>query len=142
MSGSRRSRSHGTRTKTPPKQSSKGSSRRSRRALTLGDTPKAEKLVASIEAVPAGLRSPYLGAQALRYRGRLATSTDAAVECFEAAEARFRELGVVFWLAVTLLEHGELTGDSALLDEAREIFEDLQATPWLERLDVSAAEPR
>ena len=38
----------------------------------------------------------------------------------------FRELGVVFWLAVTLLEHGELIGDTALLDEAREIFEQLR----------------
>jgi len=28
-----------------------------------------------------------------------------------------------------------LTGDATLLDEAREIFEDLKATPWLKRLD-------
>ena len=40
-----------------------------------------------------------------------------------------------FWLAVTLLEHGELIGDTALLDEAREIFEQLEARPWLERLE-------
>jgi class 3 adenylate cyclase len=33
-------------------------------------------------------------------------------------------------------------GDSALLDEAREIFETLRATPWLERLDkVASARP-
>ena len=55
-------------------------------------------------------------------------------QSFEAAAAeRFRELGIPFWLAVTLLEHGELTGDESLLDEAREIFERLKATPWLER---------
>ena len=56
----------------------------------------------------------------------------------------FRELGLPFWLAVTLLEHGELTGDTALLDEAREIFEGLKATPWLERagaLARTSAEP-
>jgi predicted amidophosphoribosyltransferase len=35
----------------------------------------------------------------------------------------------------TLLEHGELIGDTALLDEAREIFEQLGATPWLARLE-------
>jgi len=46
---------------------------------------------------------------------------------------RFRELGLPFWLAVTLLEHGELTGDESSLAEAREIFEGLKATPWLER---------
>jgi class 3 adenylate cyclase/tetratricopeptide (TPR) repeat protein len=104
-------------------------------ALALGNSKKAEELVASIEAVPPGLRSPYLGAQALRFRARLAASEDLAVENFEAAAKRFRELGVVFWLAVTQLEHGELTGDASLLDEAREIFEQLEATLWLERLE-------
>ena len=65
----------------------------------------------------------------------LALSEDEATEQFDAAAKRFRELGVPFWLAVTLLEHGELTGDESLLDEAREIFEELEARPWLERLE-------
>ena len=60
-------------------------------------------------------------------------SNDAAG--FKAAAAGFREYDIPFWLAVTLLEHGELTGDPALLDEARGIFEELKATPRLERLD-------
>ncbi len=111
-------------------------------ALALRDSPRAEGLVASIEAVPPGLRSPYLGAQALRFRARLAESDDAALEGFEAAARRFRELGVVFWLAVTLLEHAELTGDGSLLDEAREIFERLDARPWLERLEKVGATTR
>ena len=93
----------------------------------------------SIDAVPPGLRSPYLGAQALRFRARLAASDEAPSSSFEAAAKRFRELGVVFWLAVTLLEHGELTGDESLLDEAREIFERLEARPWLERLEKVGA---
>ena len=88
----------------------------------------------TIEAVPPGLRSPYLGAQALRFRARLAAEDDAPT-LFEAAAKRFRELKIPFWLAVTLLEHSELTGDTALLDEAREIFEQLQASPWLARLE-------
>ena len=47
-----------------------------------------------------------------------------------------------FWLAVTLLEHGEWlvaqAGGEAepLLAEARAIFEQLGAAPWLERLDA------
>ena len=111
-------------------------------ALALGERAKAEELVGTIEAVPPGLRSRYLDAQALRFRARLAGSAEAAIEQYEAAEKRFRELGVVFWLAVTLLEHGELTGDTALLDEAREIFEGLKATPWLERAGArTSAEP-
>ena len=104
-------------------------------ALALGNSNRADELVASIDAVPPGLRSPYLGAQALRFRARLALSEDEAIEQFDAAAKRFRELGVLFWLAVTLLEHGELTGDETLLDEAREIFEQLDARPWLERLE-------
>jgi class 3 adenylate cyclase/tetratricopeptide (TPR) repeat protein len=107
-------------------------------ALALNERATAEELVASIEAVPPGLRSPYLTAQALRFRARLAGSDELAIEQYEAAAKRFRELGVVFWLAVTLLEHGELTGDSALRDEAREIFEYLEAQPWLVRLESAA----
>jgi hypothetical protein len=51
-----------------------------------------------------------------------------------------------FWLAGTLLEHGEWLGANGraeeaepLLTEAREIFEGLEAAPWLERLDARAA---
>jgi class 3 adenylate cyclase/tetratricopeptide (TPR) repeat protein len=113
-------------------------------ALALGERAKGEELVVTIEAAPPGLRSPYLGAQALRFRARLAGSDEAAIEHYDAAAKRFRELGIVFWLAVTLLEHGELTGDAALLDEAREILEGLRATPWLKRARAfvgTSAEP-
>jgi class 3 adenylate cyclase len=103
-------------------------------AIALGERARAEELVASIEAVAPGLRSPYLSAQALRFRARLAGSDDAAIEQYEAAVKRFRELGIPFWLAVTLLEHGELSGDATLLAEARELFDSLGATPWLERV--------
>jgi class 3 adenylate cyclase/tetratricopeptide (TPR) repeat protein len=109
-------------------------------ALALGDDKQAEELVASIEAVPPGLRSPYLGAQALRFRARLSASDDAALETFDAAAKQFRELGTPFWLAVTQLEQGERlvaaghAGDAEpLLAEARDIFGTLEATPWLER---------
>jgi hypothetical protein len=70
-----------------------------------------------------------------RFRGRL--GGDPAE--LDAAAERFREIGVPFWLAVTLLEHGELTGDESSLGEAREIFEQLEARPWLERLDAARA---
>ncbi len=101
-------------------------------ALALDERDRAEELVASIEAVPPGLRSPYLGAQAERFRALLA-GDDGAVERFEAAELAFAALGTPFWLAVTMLQHSELGGDASLLDEAREIFDGLKATPWLER---------
>jgi tetratricopeptide (TPR) repeat protein len=114
-------------------------------ALAIDDTQQAEALVASIEAIPPGLRAPYLGAQALRFRARLPSSDDAALEGFEAAAKRFGELKIPFWLAVTELEQAERLvsasrGSEAesLLAETREIFEQLEAIPWLERADALA----
>ena len=105
-------------------------------AFTLGESAKIEELLTSIETVPAGSRPPYLNAQARRFRARLAG--DGAG--YEAAAGQFRELAIPFWLAVTLLEHAEqLFGQGQpsqaepLLAEASEIFERLQARPWLER---------
>jgi class 3 adenylate cyclase/tetratricopeptide (TPR) repeat protein len=98
-------------------------------AMGLGDSAKIEELLANVEGVPIGSRPPYLDAQVRRFRARLGSDPAG----YEAAAHRFRELGLPFWLAVTLLEHGELTGDESSLAEAREIFEDLEATPWLER---------
>jgi predicted ATPase/class 3 adenylate cyclase len=104
-------------------------------ALAIGDSHKAEELLARIEAVPPGTRPPYLDAQARRLRARISGD----IAGFVGAEEIFRRLDVPFWLAVTLLEHGELTGDKPLLDEAREIFHLLNAQPWLDR--VAAASP-
>jgi hypothetical protein len=101
-------------------------------AFALGETAKIEELLTSIESIPPGSRSPYLDAQARRFRARL--TGDSAV--YEATAERFRALGVPFWVAVTLLEQGDVAG----LAEAREIFERLEATPWLERLAATAAE--
>jgi hypothetical protein len=103
-------------------------------ALALGESAKVEELVALVEAIPHGTRPPYLDAHAKRFRARL----DGDPSGHRAAAAQFRELNLPFWLAVTQLEHGDLTGDESSLDEAREIFEGLKATPWLERLDALA----
>lgn len=115
-------------------------------ALALGREDRADELVASIEAVPAGLRSPYLSAQALRFRARLAGDDESAVASSDAAARGFRELGALFWLAVTQLEHAgwllaqESPADAdAPLAEAREIFEGLDATPWIQRAGDLAA---
>jgi hypothetical protein len=70
-----------------------------------------------------------LEAHAHRFRSKL-TGDEAG---YRAAVGLFRELEMPFWLAVTLLEHGEATGAEPLLAEAREIFERLGATPWLDR---------
>jgi hypothetical protein len=57
----------------------------------------------------------------------------------------FRELETPFWLAVALLEsaewlvnEGRAEDAKPLLDEARELFERLRATPWLSRVEAVA----
>jgi tetratricopeptide (TPR) repeat protein len=109
-------------------------------ALAIGDRERAEALLSTIESLPPGLRPPFLDGQAHRFRARLAPTADEADPGYATAAARFRELELPFWLAVTLLEHGEWLGEQGrsdeaepLLAEAREIFERLGAAPWLER---------
>jgi predicted ATPase/class 3 adenylate cyclase len=115
-------------------------------ALTLGDLGQVRELLSRCAALPPVARTRYLRAQEARFAARLAAS---GTECetvdpdFRRATETFRELGMPFWLAVTLLEHGEwLTsegraGEAApLLEEAHVIFERLEARPWLERLEA------
>jgi class 3 adenylate cyclase/tetratricopeptide (TPR) repeat protein len=109
-------------------------------ALALGRRERVEELLATVEAVPPGLRSPYLHAQAVRLRARLASADEPAGEGFAEAAARFRDLGIPFWTAVTELEHAEWLAASDRAGEAEPLiaaatagFELLGATPWLER---------
>jgi tetratricopeptide (TPR) repeat protein len=111
--------------------------------IALGDSAKARELLAFLEDAPPGRRAPYLEAQAHRFRARL----DGNEADYEAAARLLRELEIPFWLAVTLLEHGESLLEQGrsneavpLLAEARETFERLEATPWLERVTSAAAE--
>ena len=121
-------------------------------AVGLGERGRAEELLQIIEAVPPGRLAPSLRAHAARYRARLAAedgqSKDAA-KGFAAAVSTFREFGMPYWLALTLLEQGEwLTSEGRaaeaepLLAEARETFERLEATRWLQRMGVAEAGSR
>jgi class 3 adenylate cyclase/tetratricopeptide (TPR) repeat protein len=110
-------------------------------ALALGDQAKAQDLIAPLEEAPPGRRAPFLEAQAHRFRGRL----DGDEAAYRAAESIFRERELPFWLAVVQLEHAELLLEQGrseeaepLLDGARETFERLEATPWLERIEMAS----
>jgi class 3 adenylate cyclase/predicted ATPase len=114
-------------------------------AIELGDTARLDQLLTSVEALPPGKTTRFYIAHTSRFRARLAGSDDsiAAERGFGEATALFREIGMPFYLAVVQLEHAELlaaVGRSdecgPLLTEARESFEWLRATPWLERLDA------
>ena len=120
-------------------------------AFALGRLDKVEELLGRIDAMQPGEMSAFLDAHRSRFRARLAAAQERAHDVeppFKAAARVFREYGLVFWLAVTLLEHGEwLIGQgrreeaAPLLAEAREVFERLEAAPWLERLSqVSGVE--
>ncbi len=107
-------------------------------AFALGDGAKIHQNLSTLAALDPGLRTPLLRAQQARFEARLDPAV--AVARFGAAEEIFRGLGTPFYLAVTLLEHGEwlleqarASDAAALLAEARETFERLGATPWLER---------
>ena len=110
-------------------------------AFALGELEACREVVAMLDALRPGELTPYLRAERARLRARL-DSSDAA---FKSSVAAFRELGWPFWLGVALVEHAEwlaAEGRAAqaepLFAEAREIFERLEARPWLERVDVQA----
>jgi tetratricopeptide (TPR) repeat protein len=118
--------------------------------IDLGDLDRAGALLAEMEEVSAGSGSPFLRAEIARIRGRvsgLRGDSVAAARAFEEAVARFRAMGLRFHLAVALSDFGrslEAEGRAEeagpIRAEAREIFEDLQATWWLERVDGSQQE--
>jgi class 3 adenylate cyclase/predicted ATPase len=117
-------------------------------ALQLDDVGKAEELIGRIDALPPGRSPQSLQAHALRFRALLAArrgDVDEAERLFKRTTALYRELSMPFHLAVARLEQGEwLTGQSRADEaelafaEARELFERLAATPWLERVDALA----
>jgi len=121
-------------------------------ALALPDLKKAEELLAIPESLDPGELTPFLQANTFRLSARLEATRgnhEQVEDRFRTAASLFREFGLVFHLAVTELEHAEwLTAqdraDDAepLLDEARRTFEQLQATPWLDRTALASAAKR
>jgi tetratricopeptide (TPR) repeat protein len=113
-------------------------------ALAMEDLVQAREVLADMQAVPAGQSSPYFKAQVARLSADVAAregDQEAARAGYQAAVASLRKLGVRFDLGVALAEQGLwLAGEGReeearpSLTEAREIFEDLRATWWLDRI--------
>jgi ATP/maltotriose-dependent transcriptional regulator MalT len=118
-------------------------------ALASGRIDRAVDAIAAVEALPPGDTGPLTRAQAARLRACVASAegdSERAESHFKTAAAAFREYGTPFYLACTELEHaewlvtdGRIEEAQSLLAEARDIFERLHATPWLERADALAA---
>ena len=114
-------------------------------ALATTDEAKVDELLAFIERVPPGELTPFLRAVGARFAARRAVlrgDGETAGAGFLAAARIFREIEAPFELAVVLLEHAEwLTSEGRVEEaelvaaEARDIFERLRATPYLERLE-------
>ena len=114
-------------------------------AFVLGDEAKVDDLLALVEHLPPGESTPSLRAVGARFSARRATlqgDSQTAAAGFLAAARIFREIEMPFELAIVQLEHAEwLAGEGRLeevvplIDDAREIFERLRATPYLERLE-------
>jgi class 3 adenylate cyclase/tetratricopeptide (TPR) repeat protein len=115
-------------------------------ALESGDLAKADELLRIPESLDPGELTPFLQANAARLRARADAASglsERVDERFAAAASLFREFDLVFYLAVTQLEHAEwlVSQDETdraepLLAEARETFELLRAKPWLDRVDA------
>jgi hypothetical protein len=119
-------------------------------ALALGKLDVVEEFLEIARGLGAGETSPFWRAHAPRIEAHLAATRgeDGIEERFERASTLFRASDMPFWLAVTLVEHGEWLlsagrGDKAapLLGEARDLFERLGARRWLERLDALGPAP-
>ncbi|MGN6431374.1 MAG: AAA family ATPase [Gaiellaceae bacterium] len=118
-------------------------------AFALGKLDRVEAFLAEVRAMPPGLTPPYLRAHSARFAARLAAAQnehELVEPSFEAAVQAFRDLGLPFYLAIALLEQGEwliARGRAAeaerRLEEAKAIFERLEARPWLDRFGRAAA---
>jgi len=114
-------------------------------SAVLSDPDEIRTLLGSLDGL--GVLSPSLEAQQARFRARL-PEYDADAE-LSTAEEIFHRLEAPFYLAVVQLEHAEWLARQGraveaerLLAEAREVFERLEARPWLERASAPAAGAR
>jgi hypothetical protein len=108
-------------------------------ALALGDHEEVRSLLEGVDRIPRGKVPRYLQAHAARVRAHLATSegdVETAEAGFKRASSTFRELSMPLWIGVSLLEYaewlvaeGRAAAAEALLTEARQTFERLEARP-------------
>ena len=112
-------------------------------AFALDDLDRVTELLGEWERLPPLDRTPFGEAHQARFTGQLAVrrgEAGAVEPALRRATALFRQLSMPFYVAITLLEHGEwlagqarAAGAEPLLVEARSTFEQLEAKPWLQR---------
>ena len=119
-------------------------------ALALGDHDAVEQIIAAVDALPRAQRAPLLRAGAARLTGLLADRRDdperAEAALHDAARA-LDGLEAPFTLAQILTERAEIlhalgrpADATPLITRATTIFQQLRATPWLERAGAVGSE--
>jgi class 3 adenylate cyclase/tetratricopeptide (TPR) repeat protein len=113
--------------------------------LAAGDVDEAARLVGHVAGAAPGRVSPLARVHLLRLRALVASErgddpAEVDADLGRAADA-FREFGVPFYLARTLLERGRLLAErgddeaaAPLLEEAAAIFASLRATRWSDQV--------
>jgi hypothetical protein len=112
-------------------------------AFRLGQVSKVDELLQLVRDNFRPGRQPSVDAHILRWEARIAAQRNDHEEArskFGAAIEAFTRLGRPFWIAVTRCELGESLiaqgreqEADELLNSARATFEQLGATPWLQR---------
>jgi ATP/maltotriose-dependent transcriptional regulator MalT len=120
-------------------------------ALALGDLGMAEELLAGLDALDPGERTPLLEGNVQRLRARAEAARgrhEGVADAFDRAASVFDEHEMVFLLAVTRLEHAEWLASQGrddeaapLFDLARDTFTTLRAAPWIARARAVATSP-
>jgi tetratricopeptide (TPR) repeat protein len=113
-------------------------------ALMAGDEQAIAELDAFVAGLPPARATPLLRAGRARLQAELAhrTADEAAAERFEQdAISLLRSVGARPLLAQALLERARRHGDAEALDEARAIYEELDAARWLARIDEASGIP-
>jgi hypothetical protein len=120
-------------------------------ALALDDVGRTEELMTLVEHTPAGRLGAVSPGALLALpcsTGGPSSRLQRSRPALQGGSRLFRELAFPFYLAVTLLEQGDWLpaqdrrqDSEPLLAEARDIFERLEARPWLDRTQTSPVEP-
>jgi hypothetical protein len=116
-------------------------------AFALGRLDKVEAVINAIRGRHRAGRQPTLDAHILSWQARLKGlrgEDDAAAAAFVQAIDAFAAVHRPFWRAVTQLEAAESAlragrGDEARawIEEARSMFTELRARPWIDRADAA-----
>ena len=118
-------------------------------ARASGDHARALAASAAVDSLPANAHTRAMDSQLYRLRANAAAAAGddaSAAEAYGIALANARNLGYRYWLSPVLYDYGRwlvISGREEegrpLLDEAREHFEHMRATSWLDKLDSLAA---